>query len=295
MNEIVVISGKGGTGKTSITAALAATGPKKVLADCDVDAADLHLILSPEIRHTEEFWSGEIAEIIPDLCTSCGTCLEKCRFDAVMPGEDAYLISEEHCEGCGLCEFVCPVEAIKMNPRMCGFLYTSDTRFGPMAHAALGIGEENSGKLVTSVRNLSQSLADKNGIEVVLTDGPPGIGCPVIASLTNADAALIVTEPSTAAIHDLKRVYSLTKHFGINAMAFINKTDINPDLTEEIHTFCRELHIPVVGTFGYNQDVTKAQLKSLSIVEYDIQQYTQYFEDIWDRLIAAAQAESQAA
>lgn len=285
MNEIVVISGKGGTGKTSIVSGLAATGPAKILADCDVDAADLHLILAPDQAEHTPFYSGERAVVTEDECTSCGLCQEKCRFGAITLNGTAH-IADEHCEGCGLCDFVCPVGAVKMEPRLCGDWYVSNTRHGEMVHARLGIGQENSGKLVTTVRRRSAEIAEDKNIDVVLTDGPPGIGCPVIASLTNANVALVVTEPTLSAIHDLKRVRGLTRHFGIRTMAVINKSGINPGLANSAKSWCAENDVPVIGTFDYDQDFTLAQIAGQSVTEYAPEKFRPVFESMWKELLA---------
>lgn len=285
MLDIVVISGKGGTGKTSITAALASMGPPKVLADCDVDAADLHLVLSPEIREQHDFVSGEIAQIDQDSCVECGLCLEKCRFGAVSKD---FRIIREHCEGCGLCYYVCTVDAVRMLPRRCGEWFVSDTRMGPMVHARLDIGEENSGKLVTTVRRRSAQLAQERGVDLILTDGSPGIGCPVIASLTNANLALVVTEPSRSAAHDLRRVLDLAKHFQLPALTIMNKVDLNPELAKEVERQCEESGAPVIARFGYHPAFTKAQLEAKSIVEYAPAEFSSTIENIWDRLLQHA-------
>lgn len=281
MKEIVVISGKGGTGKTSVVSGLAAIGPEKVLADCDVDAADLHLIMHPEILDSHTFISGEIASIDPDRCTGCGLCLEYCRFHAVSPD---YRILEEHCEGCALCSHVCPEEAVTMHSRYCGDWYISRTRFGPMVHASLGIGEENSGKLVTTVRKEAHRVAEEKGYDLVLVDGSPGIGCPVIASLTNADLALLVAEPSVSALGDLERVSELTGFFGIPSRCVINKADINPELTERIEAFCRKRSIQVVGKLPYDERFTQAQIRGQTIVEYDADGLGQEMQSIWSAI-----------
>lgn len=281
MKEMVVISGKGGTGKTTITSALAGLGPPKVLADCDVDAADLHLIMHPEVQETHEFISGELPEIDYDLCTQCEVCRESCRFEAISP--DIQII-KENCEGCALCYHVCPVEAIRMNPRLCGHWYTSKTRFGPMVHASLGIGEENSGKLVTTVRQVSHQLAEENNYNFVLVDGSPGIGCPVIASLTNADLTLIIAEPTISAVNDLYRVRELTQYFRIQTLAIINKADINQGLVQEIYSFCSQNDIPVVGELGYDVRFTQAQIKGQTINEYDTGGLGKKMDQIWSKI-----------
>ncbi|MBN2141274.1 MAG: 4Fe-4S binding protein [Desulfovibrionaceae bacterium] len=283
MKQLVVVSGKGGTGKTSLTAALAGLGPKKVLADCDVDAADLHLVLHPEVLEKQDFYSGELPVRDPDRCTSCGLCLEHCRFGAI--SED-FRILPEHCEGCAVCAFVCPTGAVEMRRRHCGFQYRSKTRFGTMIHAELGTGQENSGKLVTSVRNAAMEQAQAEGADLVLVDGSPGVGCPVIASLTNTDAAVFVAEPTVSAIHDLKRVHALAKYFKIPGLAIINKTGINPGLEEEIRAFCAAEDIPVAGALPYDMAVTKAQILGQTIVEYDPNGLGRLVQDIWDTIAA---------
>jgi MinD superfamily P-loop ATPase len=283
MREIVVISGKGGTGKTSVLAGLAGLGPPKVLADCDVDAADLHLIMQPEVRSTHDFHSGELAVIDPDLCTECGLCLEHCRFGAI--SEDLRVVKES-CEGCALCYHVCPEGAIRMQERHCGQWYESTTRFGPMIHANLGIGEENSGKLVSLVRHEAHRAAQEQGYGLVLADGAPGIGCPVIASLTNADLALLVAEPTVSAISDLKRVSELVRHFGIPAQAIVNKVDVNPDLAGEIEEFCREWSLPVAGRLPFDRGFIQAQIRSRSVVEHDPDGLGRIMRDIWARIEA---------
>jgi len=281
MKEIVVLSGKGGTGKTSLTLALAGLGPEKVLADCDVDAADMHLVLHPEVQETHEFISGERAWIDPQVCTECGECIEHCRFEAIDP---SFRVRDELCEGCALCSHVCPVGAVQMLERHCGSWYKSLTRFGPLVHASLGIGEENSGKLVTTVRTEAGAWAEENGAELVLVDGSPGIGCPVIASLTNADLALIVAEPTMSALSDLERIFDLVEHFGIAAQVVVNKSDINNELVERIEAICSDRGIPIIGRLGYDQAVTRAQIAGQTILEYDPDNLGQTIRDIWKNL-----------
>ncbi|PIE69506.1 MAG: (4Fe-4S)-binding protein [Deltaproteobacteria bacterium] len=286
MKEIVVISGKGGTGKTSTVAALASCGPDKVLADCDVDAADLHLILDPDIQATHEFWNGNLGSIDQDICISCGTCLEHCQFEAI---SHDFQVMQEHCEGCGVCAYVCPQEAVRMVPRLCGEWYQSTTRHGSMIHAELGIGEENSGKLVSLVRTKAHDKAVELGIATVLVDGSPGIGCPVIASLTNAGLAVIVVEPTISAIHDMERVHQLTSHFRIPAMVLVNKADINPQLVEKMKAYCQAREIPLLGTLPYDAAFTKAQIQGKSIVEYDPHGLGKLFPPMWETILAHAQ------
>ena len=245
MKELTVISGKGGTGKTSITAALASLAENAVFADCDVDAADLHLILKPTIQKTMKFHGLKLAQIDKTLCIDCKKCYESCRFHAI--DADITLIKES-CEGCGVCSYVCPVHAVTMIDRESGFSYLSETRFGPMAHAALNTAEEASGKLVTVVRNNAEQLAEEKKKTLILIDGPPGIGCPVIASITGVDLVLIVTEPTLSAIHDLERVLGVAQHFHIPAVVCINKSSINAENTSMIEQYCKKKNIRVVGT-----------------------------------------------
>lgn len=266
MKEIVIISGKGGTGKTSVTAALASLGGNQVLADCDVDAADLHLVLSPDVRRSEVFVAGERAAIDADKCVSCGLCAEHCRYGAI---SDDFQVIGENCEGCGVCAFVCPEGAAAMHPRACGHWFESETRFGPMVHARLGIAEENSGKLVTTVRMRAKEIAEARGAELILTDGPPGIGCPVIASLGGAHLALAVAEPTASALHDLKRVRGLTRHFDIPMMVVINKSGINDEVADAIRAFCKDEGVELAGELPYDPAFTQAQIRSRSVVEYD--------------------------
>ncbi len=281
MKQLVVISGKGGTGKTSVVSGLASIGPRKVLADCDVDAADLHLILDPTVIDSNDFVSGERPAINAELCTQCGLCAEHCRFDAI---SGSFAVIPEKCEGCGVCSYICPAEAVSISPRKCGQWFKSSTRFGTMIHAELGIGEENSGKLVTTVRNASAEAAEEDKAELVLVDGSPGVGCPVIASLTNADLAVFVAEPTISAVHDLKRVHKLTEHFKIPAMAIINKCGINENQENEIRTFCNDKQILLAGELPYDTVFTKAQLAGQSVVEHDPSGMGKKIESIWNTM-----------
>jgi len=259
MKQLTVISGKGGTGKTSITAAFASLEKNAVLADCDVDAADLHLILKPKIKKTIGFHGLNIAHIDKGRCIDCKKCYESCKFDAI--DEEINLIKES-CEGCGVCAYVCPVDAITMKERDSGFAYISETRFGPMAHAVLKTAEEASGKLVAIVRENAKTLAEEKKKDLIIIDGPPGIGCPVIASMTGVDLVLIVTEPTLSAIHDLERVLGVAHHFKIPAVVCINKYDINLDNTRKIEQYCKNNDIKVVGKLPYDNIVTEAMIRS---------------------------------
>jgi len=276
MQELVVISGKGGTGKTSIVASFAALARNAVLADCDVDAADLHLILKPTIIHQEDFSGGSRATIMPEQCTACGKCEEICRFDAIScdgPGNEnvdkTYQIDPIACEGCGICAHFCPEKAIEFGPVVNGQLFVSGTRWGPMVHAELGIAEENSGKLVTRVRKQAEQIAQHQQKEQIIVDGPPGIGCPVIASLTGTSLALVVTEPTLSGEHDLDRVLQLTRHFGIPTAVCVNKWDLNPSMAKRIERRATFASAAVVGRVRYDKQVTSAQIHAQATVESD--------------------------
>jgi len=281
MKQLCVISGKGGTGKTSITAAFASLADDAVLADCDVDAADLHLILKPDIKKTTGFHGLNIAHIDKDLCIDCKKCYESCKFDAI--DEEINLIKES-CEGCGVCEYVCPVDAITMKERNSGFAYISNTRFGPMAHAMLKTAEEASGKLVTVVRNNAKKLAEEKKKDLVIIDGPPGIGCPVIASLTGVDMVLIVTEPTLSAIHDLERILGVANHFGIPSVVCINKYDINKDNTEKIENYCKSNNIDVVGKLPYDNIVTDAMIHEQNVIEFSNGDLSDNIVHMWKKV-----------
>lgn len=275
MREIVVISGKGGTGKTSITASFAALAQKAVFADCDVDAADLHLILQPKILHREGFTGGYEARILQDRCIQCGNCYELCRFDSVIQNDLAntlsgysYEIDALSCEGCGVCAYFCSEQAIEMIQPVRGELYISSTRYGPMVHANLGIAVDNSGKLVALVRNNARRIAKEKKLDCIIIDGSPGIGCSVISSITGADLALIVTEPTVSGVHDMERIIELTSHFKIPAAVCINKWDLNPEMTDNIENYANEKNMKVVGRIRYDSMFTKAQIMSASVVEY---------------------------
>ena len=265
MKELVVISGKGGTGKTSIVAAFAALAESSVLADCDVDAADLHLVLDPKIRQRETFTGGSVARINIEQCERCDVCRELCRFDAI--GRN-FKVDEIACEGCGVCHDACPCGAVELMTKTAGEWYISDTRQGVMVHAKLGIAEENSGKLVSLVRSQARRIAEENDLELVIIDGSPGIGCPVIASMTGVDLVLAVTEPTLSGIHDLERVAGLGKHFGSRMVVCVNKWDINPEMTERIVNWCSSEGIAVVGKVSFDSIVTKAQIAGVSVIEY---------------------------
>lgn len=272
MRELTVISGKGGTGKTSLTASFAVLAGRPVVADCDVDAADLHLVLSPQIKDSYEFHSGNVAVISGERCRGCGLCQQLCCFQAVRAaqgdkGAEAYRVDPHACEGCGVCVRFCPEGAIDFPERLCGQWMVSDTRCGPMVHARLGAAAGNSGKLVSTVRRAARRLAEAGGHPLIIVDGPPGVGCPVIASLTGATQALVVTEPTVSGEHDLKRVLALTRHFHIPAAVCVNKWDLNPELTGRIEQEAEAAGAQVAGRIRYDPEVTRAQLNERTVVE----------------------------
>jgi MinD superfamily P-loop ATPase len=281
MKQIVVISGKGGTGKSIITGSLASLAKNKVMADCDVDAADLHLLLHPTVKETHEFSGGKIAFIDESRCSQCGKCQEVCRFEAI----DDYVVDPISCEGCGVCFHICPEKAIKMVDSLSGKWFISETKYGPFVHAKLGIAEENSGKLVTLVRQNAKFIAEKEKRDFVIIDGPPGIGCPVIASLSGVDIALIVTEPTLSGIHDLERIAGVAHHFGIKSLVCINKYDLNLAVTRKIEEYCRHNNIELVGKIPFEISVTEALVRGLPIVEYSNNQVTHEIKNLWEKIL----------
>ncbi|MDD4168662.1 MAG: ATP-binding protein [Desulfotomaculaceae bacterium] len=288
MKEIIVISGKGGTGKTSVAASLVALAKRSVVADCDVDAADLHLVLDPQIEKVEDFSGGKGATIIPDKCSDCGKCYELCRFEAIIKDDGkkpAYAIDPIACEGCGVCSYFCPEKAIAFEPVVNGRWFISATRYGPMVHARLGIAAENSGKLVSLVRSQAKALAEKDDLPFIIVDGPPGIGCPVIASITGADAVLIITEPTVSGEHDLERVAELAGHFKIPTFVCINKFDLNLEKSKNIEEKSMASGITVIGRIHYDRAVTQAQVKKLPVVEFTGSTVAKDIIAIWDNLI----------
>ena len=265
MKQITVLSGKGGTGKTTITASFAVLAKNAVVADCDVDAPDLHILLHPRIVKTQEFKGSKLAAIDEPKCVKCDLCREKCRFDAIT---ENFKVDPFSCEGCGVCTIVCPANAITLTERISGHAYISKTRYGFMAHAMLSPGEANSGKLVTLVRQNAKVLAEKEDSDLIMIDGPPGIGCPVIASVTGVDVGLVVTEPTMSGIHDLKRALQLLKHFNVPPFVCVNMYDVNRYNTEKILRFCKENGIQIAGRIPFNSEVTEAMVNGKTIVEY---------------------------
>jgi len=329
MKEIVVISGKGGTGKTSLTASFAALSQKAVLADCDVDAADLYLLMTPAIKTRARFLCGHEAVVRQDICIGCGACLARCRFGAVTrlesesdwnahakvlancsdcdickrscsvrtsqiiqemidagcsPRETSFVIDPAACEGCSVCVWSCPAKAIDFPERDNGEWYVSDTRCGPMVHARLNPGGENSGKLVSKVREIARKIASERQLDLILTDGPPGLGCPVIASITGVSTVLVVTEPTLSGAHDLRRVVKLTKHFGIDTAVCINKWDINTEITEQIEKEACQNEVRLAGRVRYDRVVTSAQIQNKAVVEIDAGEVGNDIRKVWGKL-----------
>ena len=286
MKEIVVISGKGGTGKTSLTAAFAYLGGRDIIAaDCDVDAADMHLLMQPDFAKSEDFYSGQLAKIDPAVCSNCGACAEVCRFDAVQLLDGQHYIDRLSCEGCGYCPRVCPEEAVIMEEQNVGQWYKSAVKNGSiMIHARLGIGAENSGKLVAKVKNEAKLLAKELNTEFVLVDGSPGIGCPVVSSLSGADFVVLVTEPTVSGLHDLKRVFELVNKFHISAGCIINKADINPQVSAEIESFLEKEKIKHIASLPYDESFTEAVVNGLTIVEYSQNSIKETIKQSWETI-----------
>ncbi len=293
MKQLVILSGKGGTGKTSVTAAfahLAAEGEypiPAILADADVDAANLELVLAPEMETRTDFWGGQVAQIDPQLCGSCGTCEAVCRFDAVSENDGEYRVDQTACDGCAACVYQCPEEAITMQPQLAGEWFRSQSRYGTLFHAALIPAQENSGKLVTIVKQNARLLAMDEDIPLVLVDGPPGIGCPVISAVSGADLALIVAEPTAAGVHDMHRVLQTTAHFGVKTLVCINKADIYPAGAAQIESFCQEQNIEVVGLIPFDLSVTEAMVQGQPVTAYrPTDPASLMLLDTWKKVIA---------
>lgn len=282
MKELVVISGKGGTGKTSLLAGFATLANDKVICDADVDAADLHLVMSPRVKERHDFVSGHTAAIDPDKCTQCGLCRELCRWHAI---DEDFKVDTIECEGCGVCYHFCPEEAVIFSPNTCGEWFLSKTRFGPLAHARLAIAEENSGKLVTLIRQEGKKMAEAKGLDLILTDGPPGIGCPVIASMGGATAVLIVVEPTVSGRHDMQRVAQLAAFFKIPTMICINKFDLNPDEALTIEAFAKENNIKSMGRIPFDTVFTLAMVQGKTIFEHDARSDgAEAVKVVWERV-----------
>ena len=286
MKEIVIISGKGGTGKTSITASFAYLGGKDiVVADCDVDAADMHLLMKPDYSKSEDFYSGEIAKIDQEKCIKCGKCADVCRFDAIPVINNQYVVKPLNCEGCGYCARVCPVNAINMLPQKAGQWFISNTKAdNVLVHAKLGIGDDNSGKLVAKVKKEAKQIAENTNKNITVVDGSPGIGCPVISSISGADFVVLVTEPSISGLHDLKRVYKLVEKFKIKAGCIINKANINTEVSEKIKSFLKEENIVYISSLPYDETFTKAMTNGQTIVEYGESDLKKLIVESWEKV-----------
>jgi MinD superfamily P-loop ATPase len=284
MKQITVLSGKGGTGKTTITASLSVLVKNAVIADCDVDAPDLHMLLHPRIIETNEFKGSKLAVIDKAICVTCGLCREKCRFEAITKD---FEVDPFACEGCGVCTLVCPVNAVTLTERISGYAYISKTKYGFMSHAMLTPGESNSGKLVTLVRQNAKIVSGKENSDFIIIDGSPGIGCPVIASVTGVDVGLVVAEPTMSGIHDLERALQLLEHFKVTPSVCINMYDINAENTEKIVQFCKENRINVVGRIPFNQVVTEAMVNGQPIVVYSPKSdVAKEIKQMWERILS---------
>ena len=275
-----MISGKGGTGKTTLLGSFAALAGRSVLADCDVDAPDRYLLLHPEISEQEEFRAGKLAVIDAGRCTRCGRCREVCRFEAITA---AFTVESLDCEGCGACKVVCPTQAVELQERLAGDWFRGQTKYGPMVYARLRPAEENSGKLVALVRKKARALAGQQGIDLLLTDGPPGIGCPVIASLGNADLALIVTEPTPSGVHDLERALALCRHFRVPAIVCVNKFDLNPELEQEVRDFCVRSKIVTTESIPFDESVSRAIQQGVPLVEFNQSVASRAAAVVWEQ------------
>nr|WP_304992187.1 4Fe-4S binding protein [Desulfopila sp. IMCC35006] len=284
IRELVIVSGKGGTGKTSVTAAFASLAQNSVLCDADVDAADLHLLMAPVVRKKTDFMGGSLAEIRREDCVECDRCRELCRFEAISAD---YVVDPISCEGCGVCVDLCPEHAIDFPVQKCGEWFISDTRFGPMVHARLGIAEENSGKLVSLVRQETRKLAEERGFDLILTDGPPGIGCPVIASVGGAAALAIIVEPTVSGLHDMQRVAELAVHFKVPGLVCVNKFDLNLEMTEKVEAYGRSRNMTLLGRIPFDPIFTRAMIEGKNVMEYaPDSQAAAAINDVWGKVMA---------
>jgi len=295
MKQIVVFSGKGGTGKTSITASLAALAQNALYADCDVDASNLHIILHPDIEETHSFMGPKCAEIIQERCTRCLECIEACRYDAISEENGVVMVNPFLCEGCGVCYHLCPVDAVSFEQREAGEWYAGETKYGPMVYAELFPGEENSGKLVTEVRKKVKQLGEDMKKDWCIIDGPPGTGCAVMASITGADAAVLVTEPTVSGIHDMRRALELAAFFSIPTGVVINKSSINPEQTDSIRKECENKDIPILGEIPYSRLVIDSVSECIPYVEFRDDDISRSLRNIWEncRLMTKTDGEAK--
>ncbi len=280
IKQLTIVSGKGGTGKTTIAAAFAALASNKVMVDCDVDAADLHLLLNPRVLEKERYYGGRSPHVDLNKCTQCGVCTEVCRFNAIHNGVVDYV----SCEGCGFCSHVCPENIIIMEQAFSGDWFISETPYGPFVHARLGIGEENSGKLVTVVRKKAMEVAQERGLELILIDGPPGIGCPVTASLTGVNLVLAITEPTLSGIHDLERILKLSNHFKIPSMVCINKFDLNFENSNKISSYCEKNGSKLLGKIPFEPKVIEALVLRKTIMDYPCDEVQGIVLKMWEEV-----------
>ena len=287
MKQLVILSGKGGTGKTTVAAALAHLASQEisiVLADADVDASNLELVLDPTKQKEHDFMGGQVAIIDPEKCTACGICADVCRFDAVISGDEVYRVDPLACEGCASCFYQCPEGAIRMEEQQAGMWFRSDTRFGLLFHAHLFAGQENSGKLVTLVKQQGRLRVLDTEAELLLVDGPPGIGCPVISASAGADMALHVVEPTVSGVHDLERIMGTTDHFGVPSLVVINKADLNLARADEITAFCAGQGVGVVGRIPYDTVVTEAMVQGQPVTAHTDGPVTEALQGVWTRI-----------
>ncbi len=281
MKQITILSGKGGTGKTTLTASFAVLAGSIVVTDCDVDAPDLHMLLKPEVIRKREFRGGKTAVIDKTKCIECGKCEENCRFNAISD----LTVDPILCEGCGVCAYVCPVEAIELKENVAGYAYVSKIEYGFMSHARLNPGQENSGKLVTVVRQNAKNIAEENNFDTILNDGPPGIGCPVISSLSGVDLGVVVVEPTLSGIHDMERALELLNHFQVNPLVCINKYDLNLENTQRIEAFCKDSGIDIVGRISYDRIVSKAMICGEPVLKYSPEsKVSKEIKEAWTRI-----------
>lgn len=281
MAEIVVLSGKGGTGKTTLTGAFAALGRDLVLADADVDAANLHLLLEPTILEQEPFFGSRLPVVDMEKCTRCGVCTDLCRFGAITHG----VVDETACEGCAMCFNACPVQAVTLHERLSGYIYTASTPYGPFVYGKLGVGQENSGKLVVRVKEKARQLAAETGRKYLLIDGPPGIGCSVIASLSGADLVLLVTEPTAAGRHDLTRILELARHFGVRVALCINKADLDEEMSTVIEAYSREEGVAFLGRIPFTREIVRAQAARRPVTEGTVGTVARAVQQIWEGVL----------